>query len=734
MASAGGVSGSVVRSPGAATSTPSANGGKGATTDSGGASSWHASDLAASDTSILSQFPTALIRLLVLLGPLVTASAHLVRLATWTGGPGTASHSFLLVLGWWALCLYGYQTLRYAPQALLLSVIAFNGLKRAFYGTTSPSPAAKRVVSSDTVNATLSDLTTLADFASTLSAVVLAPALSLLNWQSPAQTRTVAVLLITTWPIWLLCFGTDLWDVVGLPRIGLGLGSWLRLGFQRLVALAAPHTERLSHSLWASVQEKSPALVARIDQARTLYVAHIAPVQARFWSWLAPAFTSPTTSAPTTAGLTIVPPFPLFSLSVRHLLLVVGTLALTWCSPWLALIRHALWRSAMVRRSIRSTIALLSGTSTGYEGHFTHLGPDADRDPFHSAAAAQSNSTEKSTGSGAAKKDEKAAQNITRHEDVIYQFTVFENQRWWVGLDWTAALLPQERPSWSDESNNPVLPPSSFSLPPARMTLKPTPTSSNPKSHVRRLVKWQWIDPEWSVAGRDGIPVLAAGRSNGTDPSLSPPGSPTPSSKSGGSRRLSSLSGTLFSQSSASTSFSLSNVEDDSSSTTTEVAPSSSSDPKLLDNHRRQSSSAASDVLPADLTLLDVDAEGWQYGDNGWEKMSRKAGMGRYTRRRRWIRRAVLVEIVERDYVPEAGEAENVHGSSNQQASEKQQPSHDPPALVNGTTSASAAPSLSTGTASASGSSLTLPSPGSPRSADLKQRLARAAQGSTSPS
>lgn len=33
-------------------------------------------------------------------------------------------------------------------------------------------------------------------------------------------------------------------------------------------------------------------------------------------------------------------------------------------------------------------------------------------------------------------------------EDVRLQFTVFENQRWWVGLDWTHALLPGERASW----------------------------------------------------------------------------------------------------------------------------------------------------------------------------------------------------------------------------------------------------------------------------------------------
>lgn len=33
-------------------------------------------------------------------------------------------------------------------------------------------------------------------------------------------------------------------------------------------------------------------------------------------------------------------------------------------------------------------------------------------------------------------------------EPIYFRFEVHENQRWWMGLDWTSALLPQERPSW----------------------------------------------------------------------------------------------------------------------------------------------------------------------------------------------------------------------------------------------------------------------------------------------
>lgn len=46
--------------------------------------------------------------------------------------------------------------------------------------------------------------------------------------------------------------------------------------------------------------------------------------------------------------------------------------------------------------------------------------------------------------------------------------------------------------------------------------------------------------------------------------------------------------------------------------------------------------------------LSSVDEAGWQYGDNHFEKMGPKGGLGKYTRRRAWVRRAGLVERCER--------------------------------------------------------------------------------------
>ena len=46
-----------------------------------------------------------------------------------------------------------------------------------------------------------------------------------------------------------------------------------------------------------------------------------------------------------------------------------------------------------------------------------------------------------------------------------FPFTVYESQCWWIGLDWTTALLPGERPSWCSISQAPPLPPVAFALP-----------------------------------------------------------------------------------------------------------------------------------------------------------------------------------------------------------------------------------------------------------------------------
>lgn len=569
--------------------------------------------LRASDSAVLSHYPTPLLRLLVLLSPVVNSSVRFIHLATWTGGPGTASHSFMLVLAWWAICLYGYEVVRYCPQLALLTVLGCTGIAAAFRSSQGRpvKPAVHQtaaLASSDSLNATIDNLALLADFTSTLYSTLIAPLISLFLWHDVSQTLGLAVFLITSWPAWLLLFSGTLaqvWDLLGMPAIA---GALYEESIE-LIGWFEPHVRSYLNPLFANARIRFPAVYAQADQMHALtakvygYASlYVLPHVYATISFLSHHIPDALRSAPGPhIGF-----FPILSLRVRHLLLVLGTIAFTWCSPWFALIRHALWQSALVRRTTRFTWACLSGqiffargssSSLQGVGRLT-LGPNGEPVALGGPEALFEAGKAVDRQTGATK--DAAGGNVTRHEDVVYQFTIFENQRWWMGLDWTAALLPQERPSWADESNNPVSPPSSFSLPPPKTTLKHTPKTSDPKSYTKRLIRWQWIDPEWTVAGRD------TSANGGTR----------------GARRA---------------------------STTSAVSAASGA------SDGNGAARGASD-LGTDPSWLDVDAEGWQYGDNSWDKMSKKAGMGRYTRRRRWIRRAVLVELVQADYHPTSKE------------------------------------------------------------------------------
>ena len=89
-------------------------------------------------------------------------------------------------------------------------------------------------------------------------------------------------------------------------------------------------------------------------------------------------------------------------------------------------------------------------------------------------------------------------------DPIYFRFEVHENQRWWMGLDWTSALLPQERPSWCDLHLLPASPPQSFALPLAASIVLPAPTRADPRGRVQRTASWRWLDDDWSIV-RAGV-------------------------------------------------------------------------------------------------------------------------------------------------------------------------------------------------------------------------------------
>jgi len=158
---------------------------------------------------------------------------------------------------------------------------------------------------------------------------------------------------------------------------------------------------------------------------------------------------------------------------LRVLVGLLGTIILTYRAPFTQLLRAALWRSAFVRWAVYRSWAELTGIP------ITYPIPISPVDVVVASA------------------------NATVTARVQFAFMVYENQRWWMGLDWTAALLPGERPSWCSASQAPLPPPAAFALP--EPTTASLPVNGPPDACERRTATWAWAEPEWRViVRRDG--------------------------------------------------------------------------------------------------------------------------------------------------------------------------------------------------------------------------------------
>ncbi|KAL2265980.1 hypothetical protein VTJ83DRAFT_5332 [Remersonia thermophila] len=194
--------------------------------------------------------------------------------------------------------------------------------------------------------------------------------------------------------------------------------------------------------------------------------------------------------------LLTLPPWRI--VTTQRVVLILGTILLSWHSRVARVTRVILWRSLTVRRML----ALVTGLRLD--------GLDQHGSPATAAASA-------AAGSSASKKPLAAlATAITspRHSEltkalrragegrgtgVRFTFIIYENQRRWVGLGWTTSLFSYERPAWTDEHNNAVPPRTEFELPEVE-------DGSN--------MRWRWAEgSRWRV---DGVPDEAV-RPGGDD-------------------------------------------------------------------------------------------------------------------------------------------------------------------------------------------------------------------------
>lgn len=218
---------------------------------------------------------------------------------------------------------------------------------------------------------------------------------------------------------------------------------------------------------------------------------------------------------------------PLHIITTKRIILVFGTVVLSWHSRPARISRTILWRSLTVR--------LICKTITGLEFGTPNNAPKLPPRPVQGRAASMAALAAKRNGES--------------EEGIRFTFTLFENQRRWLGIGWTSSMLAYERTAWSDEHLNPTLDTQHFVLPDVD----------------GGMARWRWAeDSEWRV----------------------------------------------------------------------ESSPSKSGKEK----------EATAD-----------DEEAWIYYDNKWQDGRRgQDGWGRYTRRRKWMRDAELVDIISEPIPDEA--------------------------------------------------------------------------------
>ena len=167
---------------------------------------------------------------------------------------------------------------------------------------------------------------------------------------------------------------------------------------------------------------------------------------------------------------------PLQLLTCRRIILSFGTGLLTWHSRPARVTRIILWRFLLVRRvcSLLTGLDFSEGgaTTTTMLSATSARGKAPPLPPKHSDKSVNS-------GSGAMGERHRAASPGIR-----FTFILYENQRRWLGLGWTSAMLAYERASWTDEHLNPAPSKDRFRLPEVDSG----------------TARWRWVaDSEWKI-------------------------------------------------------------------------------------------------------------------------------------------------------------------------------------------------------------------------------------------
>jgi hypothetical protein len=196
--------------------------------------------------------------------------------------------------------------------------------------------------------------------------------------------------------------------------------------------------------------------------------------------------------------LLTLPPF--YILTSRRVILTFGTIALTWHSRPARVSRVILWRSLTIRR----ICSFITGLSFGQDPSKSSGSPTSTKLAPPPLPPRRKSKSQENLSSELAMKHRAASPGVR------FTFILYENQRRWLGLGWTSAMLAYERASWTDEHSNPAPSKDRFELP----------------SVESGTARWRWIEGStWKIEGgssSSSLPAKASSKASQSDAAPSP--------------------------------------------------------------------------------------------------------------------------------------------------------------------------------------------------------------------
>lgn len=248
---------------------------------------------------------------------------------------------------------------------------------------------------------------------------------------------------------------------------------------------------------------------------------------------------------------------------------MIGTIVLVWRADWASTVRASLWRSSWFRVGLRRTWTLLTGQT--------------DPPVLSQASTIQ-------------------VENAGR--SMRFLISIQENQRWWVGLDWTSALVPGERPAWCSATLESLPPPSNFTLAEATCVF----IGDGKGGLVKRTASWAWEEEEWKVIVRKEVGTRRVEKE-------------LPVLKEDTSEHANRLGRAKQKVYEATTKLKKSQEGDSGDG---EVMPMSAASSTDSESHQDDDVSHAGDK-----DECYTDNDGWVYGDNKWKATSSSGGLGK---------------------------------------------------------------------------------------------------------